>query len=151
MALKSYRPGRIQTKETGFFAIFAVSQPNNTTPAPANLSLQPSTAATNPGSLTVNSANTIPDDILLHGGAIPSMMTFSETDDDILIYDTNSLLGSLTSAQTQPIIPLDGMTVNSGISPTANTSANDNSLLITPAASPSNPLANSDLTGISTL
>jgi hypothetical protein len=87
IALKFYSPGRIKTKKTGFFAIFSVSQPNNTTPAPANLSLQPSTAATNPGSLTVNSANTIPDDILLNGGAIPTMMTFSETDNDILIYD----------------------------------------------------------------
>ncbi|WP_333183506.1 hypothetical protein [Microcoleus sp. B3-D7] len=57
-------------------------------------------------------------------------------------------MSSLTSAQTQPIIPLNGTKVNSAISPTANTSANDNSLLITPAESPSNPLANSDLTGI---
>ncbi|MEG4279841.1 hypothetical protein QUA62_20540 [Microcoleus sp. MON1_C1] len=101
--------------------------------------------------MTVNSAYTIPDDILLHGGAIPSMMTFSVVDDDILIYDTNSLLGSLTSAQTQPIIPLNGMTVNSGISPSANTSANDNNLLINPAASPSNPLTISDSTCIPSL
>jgi len=86
IALKSYRPGRIQTKETGFFAIFAVSQPNNTTPAPA-LSLQPSTAATYPGSLTVNSANIIPNDILLNGGSIPMMNSFSGIDDDILIYE----------------------------------------------------------------
>jgi len=111
----------------------------NTTTAPANLSLQPSTAATNPGSLTVNSANTIPDDILLNGGAIPTMMAISETDDDILIYDKNSLLSSLTSAQTQPIIPLNATTVNSGIYPTANTSADDNNLLINPAASPRQP------------
>jgi len=151
IALKFYSPGRIQTKKTGFFAIFAVSQPNNTTPAPANLSLQPSTAATNPGSLTVNSANTIPDDILLNGGAIPTMMTFSETDDDILIYDTNSLLGSLTSAQTQPIIPLTGTSISGSIAPNTIISANDDSLLLSPAASPSNPLANSDLTGISSL
>ena len=84
---------------------------------------------------------------MLNGGAIPTMMTFSETDDDILIYDKNSLLSSLTSAQTQPIIPLNGTTVNSGIYSTANTSADDNNLLINPAASPSNPLANSGLTG----
>jgi hypothetical protein len=89
--------------------------------------------------LTVNYANTIPDDILLNGGAIPSMMTFSKTDDDILIYEKNSLLSSLTSAQTQPILTLTGTTVNSGIYPTANTSA-DNNLLINPAAIPSNPL-----------
>ena len=76
------------------------------------------------------------------------MMTFSETEDDILIYDKNSLWISLTSAQTQPIIPLSGTTVNSGIYATANTSADDN-LLINPAVSPSNPLANSYLTGIS--
>ncbi|MEG4960073.1 MULTISPECIES: hypothetical protein [unclassified Microcoleus] len=101
--------------------------------------------------MTVNSANTIPDDILLNGGAIPSMMTFSKTDDDILIYDKNSLLSSIISAQTQPIIPLNGTTVNSGIYPTANTSADDNNLLINPAASPSHPLANSDLTGIYSL
>jgi len=101
--------------------------------------------------LTVNSANTIPDDILLNGGAIPTTITFSETDDDILIYDNNSLLSSLTSPQTQPIIPLNGTTVNSEIYPTANTSADDNNLLINPAASPSNPLANSGLTGISSL
>ncbi|MEP6489906.1 hypothetical protein NDI43_18215 [Microcoleus vaginatus GB2-A3] len=100
--------------------------------------------------MTVNSANTIPDDILLNGGAIPTMMTFSETDDDILIYDKNSLLSSLTSAQTQPIIPLNATTLNSGIYPTANTSA-DNNLLINPAAIPSNPLANSDLNGIFSL
>ena len=79
------------------------------------------------------------------------MMTFSETDDDILIYDKNSLLSSLTSAQIQPIIPLNGTTVNSAIYPTANTSADDNNLLINPAASPGNPLANSGLTGISSL
>ncbi|MEG4118378.1 hypothetical protein QUA43_13000, partial [Microcoleus sp. N9_B4] len=128
-----------------------MSQQNSTNSAPETITLQPLPTATNPDNLTVISANTIPDDILLNGGAIPTMMTFSETDDDILIYDTNSLLGSLTSAQTQPIIPLNGTTVNSAIYPIANTSANDNSLLITPAASPSNPLANSDLTGISTL
>jgi hypothetical protein len=86
--------------------------------------------------LTVNSANTIPDDIWLNGGAIPTMMTFSETDDDILIYDKNSLLSSLTRVQTQPIIHLNGRTVNSGIYPTANTSADDKNLLINPAASP---------------
>ncbi|MEG4515480.1 hypothetical protein QUB77_01785 [Microcoleus sp. AT9b-C3] len=126
----------------------SISQQNTTTTAPAHITLQPLPTATNPDNLTVTPANTIPDDILLNGGAIPTMMTFSETDDDILIYDTNSLLGSLTSAQTQPIIPLNGTTVNSAISPIANTSVNDNTLLVTPAASPSNPLANSDLTGI---
>jgi hypothetical protein len=77
------------------------------------------------------------------------MMTFSETDDDLLIYDKNSLLTSLTSAQTQPIIPLNGMIASSSISPITNTFASDSSLLITPAASPSNPLANSDLSGTS--
>ncbi|MEG4005460.1 hypothetical protein QUA41_08785 [Microcoleus sp. Pol11C1] len=101
--------------------------------------------------MTVNSANTIPDDILLNGGAIPTMMTFSETDDDILIYDKNSLLISLTSAQTQSIIPLNGTTVNSAISPIANTSAKDNSLLINPAATPSNLLIISDSSGIPSL
>ncbi|UNU24792.1 hypothetical protein [Microcoleus vaginatus] len=131
--------------------MFGVSQPNNTTTKPANLSLQPSTAATNPDSLTVNSANTIPDDILLNGGAIPTMMTFSETKDDILIYDKNSLWSSLTSAQTQPIIPFNATTVNSAISPIANTSAKDNSLLINPPATPSNLLTISDSRGIPSL
>ncbi|MEG4407862.1 hypothetical protein [Microcoleus sp. MON2_D5] len=56
------------------------------------------------------------------------------------------MLGSLTRAQTQPIIPLNGTTVNSEIYPTAKTSADDNNLLINPAASPSSPLANSGLT-----
>lgn len=129
----------------------SISQPNNSNPAPATLSFQPLTTATNPGSLTVTAADTSLDDILLNGGSIPTMMTFSETDDDILIYDSNSLLGSLTSTQTQLIIPLNGTSVNSGISPDANISANDNGLLITPAESPSNPLANSDLSGISSV
>ncbi len=75
------------------------------------------------------------------------MNSFSGIDDDILIYDSNSLLTSLTSAQTQPIIPLQAASVSGAIALTANTSTKDSSLLITPAASPSNPLANSDLTG----
>ncbi|EGK87296.1 hypothetical protein MicvaDRAFT_2884 [Microcoleus vaginatus FGP-2] len=79
------------------------------------------------------------------------MMTFSETEDDILIYDKSSLLISLTSTQTQPIIPLSGTTVNSAISPIANTSAKDNSLLINPAASPRNPLTISASSGIPSL
>jgi len=90
------------------------------------------------------------NDILLNGGSIPTMNSFSETDDDILIYDTKSLLTSLTSAQSQPILPLQAASVNSSIIPTAN-AAKDNSLLITPAASPINPLTNSSLTGISSV
>ncbi|MEG4107888.1 hypothetical protein [Microcoleus sp. S13_C5] len=52
----------------------------------------------------MNSTNTIPNDILLNGGSIPTMNSFSDIDDDILIYDSNSLFTSLTRAQTQPIL-----------------------------------------------
>ncbi|MEG4235371.1 hypothetical protein QUA40_25205 [Microcoleus sp. Pol11C3] len=131
--------------------MFAVSQPNSTTTAPASLSLPPLTTGTNPASSTATSAQTTARDMLLNGGSIPTMNTFSETDDDILIYDKNSLLSSLTSAQTQPIIPLRATTVNSAISQIANTSAKDNSHLINPGATPSNPLIISDSRGIPSL
>ncbi|MEG4090209.1 MULTISPECIES: hypothetical protein [unclassified Microcoleus] len=88
--------------------------------------------------MTVNSANTIPDDILLNGGSIPTMNSFSGIDDDILIYDSNSLLTSLTRAQTQPILPLQAASLSGAIAPTANTFTKDSGLLITPTASPRN-------------
>ena len=127
-----------------------ISLSTSTTSAAASLILQLLTTVTNPVSTTVNPAKTTTNDILLTGGSIPTMNNFSGTDDDILIYDTKSLLTSLTSAQTQPILPLKAASVGSSIIPTAN-AAKDNSLLITPAASPINPLTSSDLTGISSV
>ncbi|MCC3506769.1 MAG: hypothetical protein JGK23_29445 [Microcoleus sp. PH2017_19_SFW_U_A] len=127
-----------------------ISLSSSTTTAAASLILQPLTTVTNPVTAIATSAKTTTNDILLNGGSIPTMNSFSSMDDDILIYDTKSLLTSLTSAQSQPILPLQAASVSSSIIPTAN-AAKDNSLLITPAASPINPLTNSDLTGISSV
>ncbi|MCC3431063.1 MAG: hypothetical protein JGK08_13805, partial [Microcoleus sp. PH2017_04_SCI_O_A] len=161
------------SSSTGLLSTTAapISQPKSTTTAPITLptgtttapitlstatttapaSLQPLTTGTNSATATATSAKTTTNDILLNGGSIPTMKTFSETDDDILVYDTKSLLTSLTSAQTQPILPLTGTIASSSIIPTANTAGKDNSLLITPAASPINLLGNSSLTGTSTV
>ncbi|NJS13200.1 MAG: hypothetical protein HC789_23930, partial [Microcoleus sp. CSU_2_2] len=141
--------GGIDDGSLGSIPEFAPSQ-NSTTVEESTFTLEGLTTGTEAGILTATDGSTTTDDILLNGGSIPSMNFEDQNDDDILIYDNNnSLFGSVSSTQTQPIIPLNGTTVNSGISPTANTSASDNDLLITPAASPSDPLANSDLTGIS--
>ncbi|MEG4204121.1 hypothetical protein QUA20_09350 [Microcoleus sp. Pol7_A1] len=101
--------------------------------------------------MTVNSANTIPDDILLNGGAIPTMMTFSETDDDIFIYDSNSLLTSLTRYQPQPILPLQAASLSGAIAPTANPSGKEADLLLNANSSPIQLPTSSDLSGTSTL
>jgi len=95
----------------------------------------------------VNFANTIPDDILLNGGAIPSMMTFSE---DILIYDKNSLLSSLTSAQAQPIIPLQAASLSGAIDSNAKPSGNEANLLVSANPSPSQLPTSGNLSGTST-
>jgi len=79
------------------------------------------------------------------------MKTFSETDDDILIYDTKSLLTSLTSAQSQPIIPLTGTIVSSAIDHTANPSGKESDLLLNANPSPIQLPKSSDLSGTSTL
>ena len=79
------------------------------------------------------------------------MNSFSGIDDDILIYDSNSLLTSLTSAQTQPIIPLQATSVGSAIAPTANPSGNESDLLLNANPSPIQLPTTSDLSGTSTL
>ncbi|MEG4858470.1 hypothetical protein QUB75_12390 [Microcoleus sp. K1-B6] len=101
--------------------------------------------------MTVNSANTIPNDILLNGGSIPMMNSFSGIDDDILIYDSNRLLTSLTSAQTQPILPLQAASVSGAIDLTANTSGKEADLLLNANPSPIQLPTSSDLSGTSTL
>ncbi len=128
-----------------------ISLSTSTTTAAASLILQPLTTATNPASSTATPAKTTTNDILLNGGSIPTMKTFSETDDDILIYDTKSLLTSLTSAQTQPILPLKASSVNSAIAPIANPSAKEADLLLNANPSPIQLPKSSDLSGTSTL
>jgi hypothetical protein len=79
------------------------------------------------------------------------MKTFSETDDDILIYDTKSLLTSLTSAQTQPILPLTAASVSSAIAPISNPAGKEADLLLNANPSPIQLPKSSDLSGISAL
>ncbi|MEG4034263.1 hypothetical protein QUA03_10600, partial [Microcoleus sp. S36b_A4] len=107
--------------------------------------------ATNPLISTANAATSTTDDILLNGGSIPTLNSFSGIDDDILIYDSNSLLTSLTNAQTQPIIPLTATTVGSAIAPTANPSGQEADLLLNANPSPIQLPTSSDLSGTSTL
>jgi len=128
-----------------------ISLSTSTTSAAASLILQPLTTATNPSSATATPVKTTTNDSLLNRGSIPTMMTFSETDDDLLIYDTKSLLTSLTSAQTQPIIPLSGMIASSAIADTANPSGKEADLLLNANPSPIQLPKNSDLNGTSTL
>ncbi|HEY9296478.1 MAG TPA: hypothetical protein VIQ31_08910 [Phormidium sp.] len=101
--------------------------------------------------MTVNSANTIPNDILLNGGSIPMMNSFSGIDDEILIYGSNSLLTSLISAQTQPILPLQAASVSGASALTANTSGKEADLLLNANPSPIQLPTSSDLSGTSTL
>ncbi|TAG17050.1 MAG: hypothetical protein EAZ39_14980, partial [Oscillatoriales cyanobacterium] len=112
-----------------------ISLSTSTTTAAASLILQPLTTATNSASLTATHVKTT-NDILLNGGSIPTMKTFSETDDDILIYDTKSLLTSLTSAQTQPILPLKAASLSGAIAPIANPSGKEADLLLNANPSP---------------
>ncbi|XZO03859.1 MAG: hypothetical protein ACM65L_09110 [Microcoleus sp.] len=79
-------------------------------------------------------------------------LTFDQLqDDDILIYDTKSLLTSLTSAQSQPILPLKASSVNSAIAPIANPSGKEADLLLNANPSPIQLPKSSDLSGTSTL
>jgi hypothetical protein len=68
-------------------------------------------------------------------------------DDDILIYDTKSLLTSLTSAQTQPILPLKASSLSGAIAPTANPAGNQANLLVSANPSPIQLPTNSNLGG----
>ncbi|MEG4989399.1 hypothetical protein QUB08_27195 [Microcoleus sp. BR0-C5] len=101
--------------------------------------------------MTVNSANIIPNDILLNGGSIPMMNSFSGIDDDILIYESNRLLTSLTSAQTQPILPLQAASVSGAIAPIANPAGKEADLLLNANPSPIQLPKSSDLIGTSAL
>ncbi|MBD1827963.1 hypothetical protein NDI47_21165 [Microcoleus vaginatus GB1-A2] len=100
--------------------------------------------------MTVNSANTIPNDILLNGGSIPTMNSFSGIDNDILIYDSNSLLTSLTRTQTQQIQPLQAASLSGAIDSNAKPSDNEANLLVSANPSPSQLPTSSNLSGTST-
>jgi hypothetical protein len=128
-----------------------ISQQISATTAPATIGFQAPTATTIPDSLTVTSATTTTDDILLKGGAIPTLNSFSGIDDDILIYDSNSLLTSLTTAQTQPTLPLQPASLSGDIPPVANPSGKEANLLVSANPSPSQLLTISRSSGTSIL
>jgi hypothetical protein len=128
-----------------------ISQQISATTAPATIGFQAPTATTIPHSLTVTSATTTTDDILLKGGAIPTLNSFSGIDDDILIYDSHSLLTSLTSAQTQPTLPLQAASLSGNIAPVANFSGKEANLLVSANPSPSQLLTISGSSGTSIL
>jgi hypothetical protein len=101
--------------------------------------------------LTATTAKTVSSDPLINGGSISSMISFADqTDDDILIYGNNGFFAPLGLSATQPITAGKGSTVNSAIVPDPSIAAKDNNLLITPSASPTNPLTSNSLTGVST-
>ncbi|MEG4327881.1 calcium-binding protein, partial [Microcoleus sp. herbarium5] len=128
-----------------------ISQSNSTTTTLESASQPLVTTATNPDISTASDSTTTTADILLNGGAIPTLNSFTGIDDDILIYDSNSLLTSLTNAQTQPIIPLTATSVGSAIAPITNPSGNESDLLLNANPSPIQLPTSSDLSGTSTL